>query len=69
MNFLWSKIPSRVVALLLIFLMSAALATTTAAIRIFEDVDSDGRVDVCDLNVVINVILNLCQVEAVDIKY
>ena len=69
MNFLWSKIPSRVVALLLIFLMSAALATTTAAIRIFEDVDSDGRVDVCDLNVVINVILNLCQVEAADIKY
>ena len=69
MNFLWSKIPSRVVALLLIFLRSAARATTTAAIRIFEDVDSDGRVDVCDLNVVINVILNLCQVEAVDIKY
>ncbi|MBO4871696.1 MAG: CotH kinase family protein [Muribaculaceae bacterium] len=54
-------IPSRVVAFLLIFMMSAALSTTTAAIRILEDVDSDGRVDVCDLNAVINVILNLTQ--------
>ena len=41
--------------------MSVALSTTTAAIRILEDVDSDGCVDVCDLNAIINVILNLCE--------